>query len=320
MSTAGEFDLIKRYFQRPQLQASVPMVVGPGDDCAVLEVPLNQQLVVSADTLVSGVHFLPNMSPYQIAQRCLAANLSDLAAMGATPAWFTLCLTMPTADAEFLQGFSDGLVDMVQTYGISLAGGDTTKGPLAISINVMGWVPKAEPALTRNGAQVGDGIYVSGTLGDAAAGLACLQQDIADSSYLAQRFYNPTPRLAFGQWLLGKATSALDISDGLLQDLGHILKQSKVGARIDVASLPLSSQLQSQHSQSQCEQFAMSGGEDFELCFTLPVQWQEEAEAYAQARGLRLTQIGCITQQLELQVHRQDKAIALPESIGWQHF
>ncbi|HCH23075.1 MAG TPA: thiamine-phosphate kinase [Oceanospirillaceae bacterium] len=319
MSSTGEFDLIKRYFQRPQLQAPVPMALGPGDDCALLDVLLGQQLAVSADTLVAGIHFLAAMPAAHIAQRCLAANLSDLAAMGAKPAWFTLCLTLPSYDEAFLQGFSDGLVHMAQTYGIALAGGDTTRGPLAISIQVMGWVP-AEQALKRNGAQVGDDVYVSGYLGDAAGGLACIHEEAAATSYLAQRFYNPTPRLTLGQWLLGKASAAIDVSDGLLQDLGHILSQSQVGATLDLEQLPISNVLAAKVSAAEQEKLALAGGEDFELCFTIPPQWRQQVQGYARQHDLPVSRIGHIEPTMGLRLQRDGQSVPVPDKLGWQHF
>ena len=319
MSSTGEFDLIRRYFQRPQLQSAVPMALGPGDDCALLEIPVNQQLAVSADSLVAGVHFLPDMPPKRIAQRCLAANLSDLAAMGAKPAWFTLCITLPERDDEFLQGFSDGLVDMAQRYGIALAGGDTTRGPLAISIQVMGWVPAGQ-ALLRSGAQAGDGIYVSGTLGDAAAGLMNLKDDILAADFLAQRFYDPTPRLALGQWLQGKASAALDVSDGLLQDLGHILNQSQVGACVDVDRLPLSAAMQAKLDLQQQLHLALAGGEDFELCFTMSKEYEPVLAEVAATLGHPLTRIGTIETDHGLRLTQAGQTFDLPDSLGWQHF
>lgn len=295
------------------------MALGPGDDAAVLDVPAGQQLVVSADTLVADVHFLAAMPPQHIAQRCLAANLSDLAAMGAKPAWFTLCLTIPDADKAFLQGFSDGLVQMAQEYKIALAGGDTTRGPLAISMQVMGLVPTGM-ALQRSGAHVDDDIYVSGYMGDAAAGLACLRHTVTDTSYLAQRFFNPTPRLSLGQWLRDKATAAIDISDGLLQDLGHILAQSQVGASLNLEHLPLSPQLCNKVPASQQEMLALTGGEDFELCFTLPQIWRQQVQDFSRQYSLPITRVGTIESAKGLRLSRQGQPVSLPESLGWQHF
>lgn len=319
MSSTGEFDLIRRYFQRPQLQTAVPMVIGPGDDGAILEVPAGQQLVVSADTLVADVHFLAAMPPQHIAQRCLAANLSDLAAMGAQPAWFTLCLTLPTPDTAFLQGFSDGLVQMAEAYQISLAGGDTTRGPLAISIQIMGLVP-TNTALVRSGAQLGDDIYVSGYLGDAAAGLECLHKNINDTGYFAQRFFNPTPRLPLGEWLRDKATAAIDISDGLLQDLGHILTQSAVGARVNLEALPISPELGAKLPKDKCEELALAGGEDFELCFTLPSFWRQDLQDFSRQHNLPITRIGSIEATHGLNLLRAGQKVTLPSKLGWQHF
>lgn len=319
MSSTGEFDLIRRYFQRPQLQTAVPMVIGPGDDGAILEVPAGQQLVVSADTLVADVHFLAAMPPQHIAQRCLAANLSDLAAMGAQPAWFTLCLTLPTPDTAFLQDFSDGLVQMAEAYQISLAGGDTTRGPLAISIQIMGLVP-TNTALVRSGAQSGDDIYVSGYLGDAAEGLECLRNNINDTDYLAQRFFNPTPRLLLGEWLRDKATAAIDISDGLLQDLGHILTQSAAGASINLEALPISPELRAKLPKAKCEELALAGGEDFELCFTLPRFWRQDLQDFSCQHNLPITRIGSIDTSQGLNLLRAGQKVTLPTKLGWQHF
>ena len=208
---------------------------------------------------------------------------------------------------------------MAQTYGIALAGGDTTRGPLAISIQVMGWVPTGQ-ALQRNGAQVNDDVYVSGYLGDAAGGLACLHEDVTATGYLAQRFFNPTPRLPLGQWLLGKASSAIDVSDGLLQDLGHILSQSQVGAILNLEQLPISKALAAKMPLWQQEQLALAGGEDFELCFTMPEQWRQQVQDYATLHGLPISRIGQIEAATGLRLERNGHAVPVPDNLGWQHF
>jgi len=314
----GEFDLIKRYFDRPELRPGPVMALGPGDDCALLQVPFKHQLSVSSDTFVSGVHFFADMAASQIAQRCLAASVSDLAAMGATPAWFNLCLTMPSADESWVDSFSQGLAAQAKYCAISLAGGDTTKGPLSISIHAMGWVPIGQ-AITRSGAQIGDVIMVSGSLGDSAAGLQIMQHQRDAVDALSQRFWNPTPRIALGQWLRSKATACLDVSDGLVQDLGHILTASGCGADLQLQDLPLSTELQTYATLSQAHNYALNGGEDFELCFTLPPLLLSQAQAYSQLQKLPLTAIGCVSAELGCRIWNGDKGLFTPPQ-GYQHF
>ena len=273
----GEFDLIRHFFERPELQSSRPDVLGIGDDCALLSVPQGMQLAQSLDTLVCGVHFPENCDPFLLGYRALATNISDLAAMGAEPHSFTLGLTLPESDSDWLQSFSDGLVALAQPSGIALIGGDTTKGPLTLSIQVQGLVPEGK-ALRRNGAKAGDLVYVSGCLGDAAGALPAVLEgqkpdscDNASIRYLLNRYYQPSPRVKLGQWLSANgATSALDISDGLLGDLGHILKASQVGAELDIKKMPLSNELLDVAGVEKAQRCALSGGDDYELCFTWP--------------------------------------------------
>jgi len=314
----GEFDLIKRYFHRPELRSGQDMVLGPGDDCALLQLPFKHQLAVTSDTFVADVHFFADMSADKIAQRCLAASVSDLAAMGATPAWFNLCLTLPQADENWLSSFSQGLAEQAIACGISLAGGDTTRGPLTISIHAMGWTPIGQ-AITRSGAQPGDAIMVSGSLGDSAAGLRVMQDQRDAEDTLSKRFWNPTPRIALGQWLRNKATACLDVSDGLVQDLGHILTASGCGADLQLLDFPLSPELQLHVPLSQAQNYALSGGEDFELCFTLPARYAADAQAYSKAQGLPLTAIGQVSAELGCRVWQGDERLPTP-SQGYQHF
>ncbi|WP_027858986.1 thiamine-phosphate kinase [Marinobacterium jannaschii] len=266
----GEFELIRRYFVTGQQHDSVAL--GIGDDCALLLPPAGEQLAVSIDTLVEGTHFLPGTDPAFIARRLLGAATSDLAAMGAQPAWLTLALTLPHSDPLWLEPFAATLAQQAREYGLVLVGGDTTRGPLALSAQVHGFVPPGQ-ALTRRGAKPGDLVCVTGTLGDSRAGLETLLRDEADSaaiSHLRQRFYQPEPRLSTGIALRGIATSCIDISDGLSSDLSHILQQSACGARLEAAALPLSDALQHYTELNKARDWALSGGEDFELCFTLP--------------------------------------------------
>ncbi|HEY7886090.1 MAG TPA: thiamine-phosphate kinase [Cellvibrionaceae bacterium] len=282
----GEFELIRHYFASAnELPASV--VLGIGDDAALLIPAPDQQLVISVDTLVADVHFPAEADAEDIAQRALRVNLSDLAAMGATPAWFTLALTLPAAWSsderrDWVEGFSRGLRECAKRYECTLVGGDTTAGPLSITLQVMGQLPPGQ-ALRRDGAAVDDFILVTNTLGDGAAALAQLtgSTDNEHSDYLHQRFYRPEPQLAAGQALRGIASAALDISDGLLADLGHLCQASDVAAEIDVASLPVSAPVAQQALELQ-RHWALSGGDDYQLLFTVaPAQMSELAQLQA---------------------------------------
>ena len=239
----GEFSLIARYFDRVR-SSRLDVELGIGDDCALLNIPEKQTLAISTDTLVAGNHFLPDIDPADLAYKALAVNLSDLAAMGADPAWLTLALTLPDVDEAWLESFSDSLFDLLNYYDMQLIGGDTTRGPLSMTLGIHGFVPMGR-ALTRSGAKPGDWIYVTGTPGDSAAGLAILQNrlqvaDAKDADYLIKRHLRPSPRILQGQALRDLANSAIDLSDGLISDLGHIVKASDCGARIDLALLPFS--------------------------------------------------------------------------------
>lgn len=264
-----EFALIRRYFSQHSLSERIAL--GVGDDCALLSPQAGEQLAVSVDTQVAGVHFHDNSPPFFIATRALACAVSDLAAMGAQPLGFTLALTLPQLDEAWLEDFSRGLYAAAQSYHCPLIGGDTCRGSLTISIQVHGALP-AGSALTRAGAGVGDDVWVSGTLGDGAAALAWLEgrfqveKPVAD--YLATRFYQPQPELALGVQLRGLASAAIDVSDGLLADLGHLCHASEVGAVILVEQLPLASEWSGLVSQRQARDWALTGGDDYRLCFT----------------------------------------------------
>jgi thiamine-monophosphate kinase len=316
----GEFDLIRHYFTRPSRDAGV--VLGVGDDAAILAVPPGEQLLVSTDTLVGGRHFPDSTDPEAIGWKALAVNLSDLAAMGATPRWCVLALTVPTADMDFLASFAQGFHTLAQQAGIDLVGGDTARGPLSITITVMGTVPAGQ-ALRRDGARAGDGIYVSGMTGDAGLGLALvdgtgpvLPNDLALQAW--QRLDRPEPRLALGLALRGLASSAIDISDGLLQDLGHILERSDAGATLDVETLPFSPALRACNP-GQALAWALAAGDDYELCFTVPPEREAEVPALAAQLGLALTRIGCVDTMPGLRCIRQGEPFA-PPAAGFQHF
>ena len=296
----GEFDLIARYFTRPVRRA----VLGVGDDCALLAPTPGMQLAVSSDMLVEGRHFFAGTDARRLGHKALAVNLSDLAACGARPLAFTLALALPAVDAAWLQGFSAGLLALADAHGCELIGGDTTQGPLNICITVFGEVP-ADQALLRSGARAGDDLYVSGTLGDARLALEALQgHTTLAPGVLAtarQRLEAPTPRVALGQALRGVASSALDVSDGLLGDLGHILRASGVGACIHTTEtiklIAASAHPESAGGHFDTEllhQCTLAGGDDYELAFTAPVAQRAAVAAAAQASATPVTRIGCI--------------------------
>jgi thiamine-monophosphate kinase len=319
----SEFDIIERYFT-PLSRSGRPSraVLGIGDDCALIAPSPGTQLAVSSDMLVAGRHFFENVDPASLGYKSLAVNLSDLAAMGAAPLAFTLALALPSASEAWLEGFSSGLFRAAEEYGCELVGGDTTRGPLTISITIFGEVPLGI-ALRRDGAQVGDDIWVSGSLGDAAAGLAALRGELALTSPLREaaisRLEMPTPRVGLGIALRGVAHAAIDISDGLLGDLGHILKRSGVGALVDVDLLPLGPTLQAQ-SAARAVALALNGGDDYELCFTAPVDRRDAVAAAALASTCPATRIGRITAQAGLVVvDGNGKQIAAPLR-GFDHF
>ncbi len=287
----GEFDLIERYFKRPARRA----VLGVGDDCALLQPSAGMQLAISSDMLVEGRHFFPDVDPAALGHKALAVNLSDLAACGATPIAFTLALALPRIDEAWLQGFSSGLFALADAHGCELVGGDTTQGPLNICITVFGEVPVGQ-ALLRSGAKPGDDIWVSGSLGDARLALEALRGKLtlpADVLAAARlRLERPEPRVALGQALRGIATAAIDISDGLIGDLGHILKASGVGARLDTdAALPL------MRAADKRLDYVLSGGDDYELAFTAPPSARQAVQAAAAQTGTTVTRTGHIELQ-----------------------
>ena len=296
----GEFDLIARYFTRPVRRAAL----GVGDDCALLAPAPGMQLAVSSDMLVEGRHFFAGTDPERLGHKALAVNLSDLAACGARPLAFTLALALPQVDAAWLEGFSRGLLQLADAHGCELVGGDTTQGPLNICITVFGEVPTGQ-ALLRSGAQPGDDIYVSGTLGEARLALDALRGQFALPAnmlaHLRQRLERPTPRVALGLALRGVATSALDLSDGLLGDLGHILRASGVGACIDtsktidlIATSALSISVTGQFDADYLQQCTLAGGDDYELAFTAAPARRGAVAAAAQASGTAVARIGVV--------------------------
>lgn len=316
-----EFELIQRFFAVQPLHRD-DVIVGIGDDAAVLKVPSGHQLVVTTDTLVAGVHFLPDADPQALGYKALAVNLSDLAAMGAEPAWFLLSLTLPEADPTWLQAFSDGLHDLARQYRIQLVGGNTARGPLAITITAHGFVPEGQ-ALRRTGANIGDRIYVTGELGD--AGLALRQRlgrlslSSAESAAVMHRLDRPLPRIEPGLRLRGLASSVIDISDGLLADLGHILAMSQVGGRLELERIPVSP-IYHAHLKELGWDMALAHGDDYELCFTIPTQKVARLEQLAPGFGCRLTCIGDIVAGSGLQVADTAGSLYRPSATGHDHF
>lgn len=319
----GEFSLIARYFNRAR-RARLDVETGIGDDCALLNIPEKQTLAISTDTLVSGIHFLPDISPADLAYKALAVNLSDLAAMGADPAWLTLALTLPEVDESWLAAFSDSLFEQINYYDMQLIGGDTTRGPLSMTLGIHGFVPEGR-ALKRSGAKPGDWIYVTGTPGDSAAGLAILQDrlqvaDESDAAYLLKRHLRPTPRILHGQALRDLASSAIDLSDGLISDLGHIINASGCGAIVDIDAMPLSGALRRHVEPEQALRWALSGGEDYELCFTVPELNRGALDVAIGHLGIPFTCIGQMSADVEgLQLTREGKAVPF-DFKGYDHF
>ena len=282
-----EFELIRTFFAR-QPVSRADVAAGIGDDAALLRPPAGQLLAVTSDLLVSGVHFLPDVEPHSLGHKALAVNLSDLAAMGAEPAWFLLNLALPEVDAPWLERFCAGMFDLARAYNVQLVGGDTSRGPLVIGIEAHGFVPEVA-ALRRSGARTGDRIYVTGTLGDAAVALRHRlgKQRLSGDDFAAvvERLDRPVPRVHEGVALRGLAHSAIDISDGLVADLGHILEQSQVGARIFLDKMPLSPVCQAHVGKSGWEA-PLAMGDDYELCFTVPPKNTEALEKLQFACGL----------------------------------
>jgi len=289
----NEFEIIKEFFSRESVIDSV--VQGIGDDCAVLEPPKGQNLVTSIDTHVSGRHFPENANPSVVASRALHCAVSDLAAMGAEPLWFTLALTIPSAELGWLEAFSEGLFQSANQYGIHLIGGDTTCGPLTISIQVHGAVP-AKSTLLRSTASVGDQIFVTGTLGDGRAGLETvlgnLKLDKHNTEYFHKKYFHPEARVRTGLLLRYLASSCIDISDGFLADLGHICESSNLGACVDASKLPLSQELLASVPTGTALEWALTGGDDYQLCFTASESRAEQLKEQARTRVLDITWVG----------------------------
>jgi thiamine-monophosphate kinase len=314
-----EFDLIARHFTRPAANA----VLGVGDDCALLNVTNGMDLAVSTDTMVSGTHFFPEVDAEHLGHKALAVNLSDMAAMGAMPYWATLALTLPEVDHAWLGAFAKGFFDLAEEFNVSLVGGDTTRGPLSLTVTIMGEVP-AGAALRRSGAKPGNDVWVSGHLGDAALAVAHRQDrvklDEEDYKEALMHLYEPTPRVKLGQALRGLATSAIDISDGLLGDLGHICRLSGVGATVELARGPRSD-IAAKHVESDEGRTAIvAGGDDYELCFTAPANSRESIDDLQQMLGVHLTRIGQVRRGKGVSLLGPDGKAMKVDGRGYDHF
>ena len=315
---AGEFDLIDRIAAR--IVARDDVVLGIGDDAAVLRPPIGHQLVVAMDTLNSGVHFPPETAPADIGWKALAVNLSDLAAMGAVPAWCTLSLSLPDPDAAWVDAFLDGFDALAGAHGIALVGGDTTRGPLSVCVTVFGFVAPGA-ALRRDAARAGDDLWVSGTPGDAAAALAQWSRGEVCDPALRSRLDRPTPRVTLGRGLSGLAHSAIDVSDGLLADLGHICRASGVAAEVDVDALPVSAALRAAGLDAATRRALQAGGgDDYELCFTAPASTRLAIAAAAAAAATPVARIGRIAEGAGITTITADGGAWRPARVGWDHF
>lgn len=318
--SASEFDLIRDYFSdatgvRPDV------VLGIGDDCALLRPPPGYCLAVSVDTLVEGRHFEPGADPVSLGHKALAVNLSDLAAMGAEPAWVTLALTLPTADTDWLRGFVKGFSALAAQHGVQLVGGDTTRGPLSITLQVHGFVER-DSALTRSGGRPGDRLFVSGWIGDAALALARATNSPSSAkqaAYLQQRLDRPMPRLALGRLLRGRAGAAIDLSDGLLADLGHVCSASGLGARVDLGRLPVSQAVEAECAAGNWR-YALAGGDDYELLFSVPEAAVPTVLRLCNEADQPVQEIGCLVDVPGIVLTYPDGRVSEEKPLGFDHF
>lgn len=318
-----EFSLIDRFCR--DIGASHPETsIAVGDDAAVVAIPVGKELAVSVDTMVESVHFFPNTDPSKLARKLLAVNLSDMAAMGAEPKWATLALTMPSVDEQWLASFSSALDEMAKSYNVQLIGGDTTQGALSLSLQIMGLVDTGK-ALTRNGAVQGEDVYVSGCLGDAALALASLEGQVSlsenDFKLVESAFNCPIPQCTLGQNLVGLASSCIDVSDGLLGDLSHIADASEVSILIELETLPLSETYSSFLCSGGKLEYAICGGEDYQLAFTASVDNRQSIEALAVDLQTKITRIGVVQNRTkDALITKMNDAAYQVQTFGYQHF
>ncbi len=316
---ATEFNLIEKYFTRPTSHTDL----GIGDDAAIIQASTNHQLVISADMSVVGTHFSHTAAPYDIGWKSLAVNISDMAAMGAKPKWVTLAIALPKVDEAWLAEFSRGFFTCADTFNVSLIGGDTTRGPLNITVQIMGEIPLGK-ALKRSGAQAGDDIWVSGQLGNAALGLSHYQNKKElpkeTRTLCLKALHQPQPRVTLGLALHNIAHSCIDISDGLLADLGHILKASNLGATIHLKQCPTSDYIVNHLHEPEIQQQILAGGDDYELCFTAPSKYHQTILEISKTLNLRLSLIGQTMSELSLHVTGLDDKILSLDNKGYDHF
>ncbi|PLX76516.1 MAG: thiamine-phosphate kinase [Azoarcus sp.] len=317
---SSEFELIHRHFTRPTAHTDLAV----GDDAALMRPRPGMQLAVSTDMLVAGTHFFPDTDPHDLGWKTLAVNLSDLAAMGAEPRWAFLGLTLPGADEAWLAAFSAGLFTCASRYGVDLAGGDTTRGPLTLIITILGELPVGK-AITRAGGHTGDDIWVSGQPGLAALGFAALQHRIdlgpTGREHCIRALQHPTPRVELGLALRGVASAMLDVSDGILGDLGHILERSDCGADIDIALLPLAELRATGADEAQARRALLAGGDDYELLFCAPAERRDAVHRIAHEQGISLNRIGRLTDRpRELMLRETDGRLLAPMLSGYDHF
>ncbi|HKT31824.1 MAG TPA: thiamine-phosphate kinase [Gammaproteobacteria bacterium] len=318
----NEFELIRKFFSG-KAPSRKDVILGVGDDAAILSVPQGMQLVATVDTLVEGVHFPAGLPAEDIGHRSLAVNLSDIAAMGAEPAWALLALTLPNADEKWLTDFTRGFLALAQGHAVELVGGNIARGPLNVTVTAHGFVPDGM-ALTRRGAQPGDHIYVSGELGAAAAGLRLIRNRIEPEAgeRLRTRFARPEPRIALGLALRGLASACIDISDGFFADLVHVLQSSGVGAEVNVDALPLADEAVELLGRAEARQLAFAGGDDYELCFSLPPSRAAQLKERLSKLDCAATQVGVVTAGKTLQCLQADGSKWVPDAdtSGYQHF
>lgn len=313
-----EFDLIDAIRARVN-PARGDVVLGIGDDAAVTNVPARRQLVACVDTLVAGVHFPRDTAPEDLGWKALAVNLSDLAAMGAEPAWALLALTLPESDSHFVERFADGFAALARVHDVALIGGDTTQGPLSVTVTALGTLPVGE-ALTRGGARAGDGVFVTGTLGDAAGALQQLRNRATPDPGLLVRLNRPEPRIAAGAALRGLANACIDVSDGLLADLGHVCAASGVGAELDFEALPIPAALAAAFDPAACRELALAGGDDYELCFTVAGAREPKMRAALAHAGCHATRLGRIVAGSRVRVLDACGNEIEISRTGWEHF
>lgn len=313
----GEFELIRRFFTRPAQRYDVALSVG--DDCALLRPPPGRCVAMTTDTLVEGVHFLPGTNPESLGHKTLAVSLSDLAAMGAEPAWVSLAITLPSSGEDWLAAFAEGFLALAGRYGVALVGGDTTRGPLSITVQALGFVNENE-GLRRGGAKIGDGIYLTGDLGLAGVGLEIvLGRTNLQGPEAVARLERPEPRIKAGLALAGFANACIDVSDGLAADLGHILDASGVGATLDWLALPLPSAVRRYIADCGDEWMPLRSGDDYELCFTVSLEREPELPGRMAEFGCSCARIGRIDSLVGLRLQKDRQVLPIAAS-GYQHF